>query len=88
MATTTNRGRRGAGRLAPLGLGGVGVGVGGTGALAWFHPLAGGIVVCSVVALVVVILLTAVFGRDDQRANAFRLLRWFRGMEEPPAPTL
>ena len=50
------------------------------------HPLLGEIITSAEAVVVLVVILTAVFGNQDQRERAFRLLRWLRDRPEPPGP--
>jgi len=49
------------------------------------HPLLGEIITSAEAVVVLVVILMAVFGNQDQRERAFRLLRWLRDRPEPPS---
>jgi hypothetical protein len=60
--------------------------LGGSAAVAAFHPIAGiSVLVCEVV-LAALIVITALYGEEDRSSRAFRLLRLIKGQAEPPPP--
>lgn len=55
---------------------------------AWLvMPLFGAVVIGTEVAVVLAVVLTALFGSDTKSDRAFRLLRWSLNRPEPPAGT-
>ena len=83
--TTTRRSGKGASRGGRLvGLGGV---LGGLGGVLTFSPAVGAAILGCGVALVSLIVLTALYGRETCSTRAFRLLRLVTAKPEPVAPT-
>ena len=50
------------------------------------HPLLGGVIAITEIAVVLTVIAVALFGSKTLSERAFRLLRWFGNRPEPPAP--
>lgn len=51
-----------------------------------FHPLLGEVIAVIEISVVLVIIVTALYGSKELSERAFRLLRWFVNRPEPPPP--